>query len=196
MIHLARFLSAITNPLVLLFIAPYILLAMSGMGSLYALKWTLFSFFFVFLTGVFIFYEVKRGVFSDFDVSKREQRPLLFMVSTLLTSVYFVSLYIFNAPPILFATVFGIMVAILLISIINTKVKASIHVATNTAIILTFILVYEAPIYLLLLIPIIAWARIQIKRHTFRETIVGAVLGSSVTGIMYLLLKFGFHFTI
>lgn len=190
MISLARIISFLTNPIFVLFPIPYLLIYRFGYGHILAFKWTLFSFIFLFIAGVFVIYEVKNKTFSDMDVSKREQRPLLFAVTTGITVIYLVSLYILKAPAILFISVWGIMVGILLATIINTRIKASLHVCSITAVTLTLVRLYYLSPILLLIVPIVAWSRIKIKRHSVPEVITGFILGVILPAFMYVLLKY------
>lgn len=187
---LARVISFLTNPIFVLFPIPYLLVYRFGYGHILALKWTFFTFLFSLIGGIFVIYEVKNKVFSDMDVSKREQRPLLFTVSAGITIIYLVSLFIFRAPPVLFITVWGIMLGILLASVVNTKIKASIHVGAITSAIITVIMLYNLPFLLLLIIPVVGWARIKIKRHTVPEVFTGFFLGIALPILMYILLKY------
>lgn len=186
----ARIISFVTNPIFVLFPLPFLLVYRFGYGSLYAIKWTLFSFAFMFLAGVFVLYEVKHKVFSDMDVSRREQRPLLFVVIGGITVVYFISLILFRAPPVLFVTVWGAMLGIFLASLVNMRVKASLHVATITSVLITLVKLYDWSYLVFLIIPLIAWARIRIKRHTEKEVLIGGLLGVLLTLSMYILLKY------
>lgn len=187
---LARIISFITNPIFILFPIPYLLIFRFGYGHVLAIKWTLFSLIFLFLAGVFVIYEVKNKVFSDMDVSRREQRPLLFAVTTGITVIYMLSLSYFKAPFILFITVWGIMLGIVLATLINTRIKASLHVCSITAVCLTIVRLYYLSPLLLLIIPIVAWSRIKIKRHSVPEVIAGFILGVILTVFMYILLKY------
>ncbi len=196
MAQLARILSFITNPIFVLFPVPFLLIYRFGYEGTYAIKWTLFSFLFIVVAGVFVLYEVKHKVFSDMDVSKREQRPLLFAMIGIITVIYFISLFIFKAPPVLFITVLGVMLATLVATLINTRVKASLHVGTITAVLITMVKLYDWPIYVFVLIPIVAWARIKIKRHTEQEVLVGALFGIGLTLFMYILLKYVYNMSV
>lgn len=187
---LARIISFATNPIFILFPIPYLLVFRFGYGHVLAIKWSLFSLIFLIMSGIFVFIEVKNKVFSDMDVSKREQRFLLFAVISGITAIYFISLFVFRAPPILFITVWGIMFGIVLASVINTKIKASLHVSSLTSVLLTLIILYELPMILFLIIPIVAWARIEIRRHSVPEVISGFFLGILLPVLMYFLLKY------
>lgn len=130
-------------------------------------------------------FAVWRGIFSDLDVSKRQQRPLLFFVFFLLTVLYLTGLVYFDGPPVLFVAVGGILLSISCISLINRKIKASLHMATITAVLLTLGILYNISLITLVLLPILAWSRIKVKRHTLQETIVGMLCGAFVTAVMY-----------
>ena len=194
--RVARVISFVTNPIFILFPIPYLLIFRFGYGHLLAFKWTLFSLIFLVLAGIFVIYEVKNKVFSDMDVSKREQRPLLFAVIAGITAIYLISLFYLRAPLVLFVSVWGIMLGIVLATLINTRIKASLHVCSITAVCLTIVRLYYLPFLILLIIPIVAWSRIKIKRHSVPEVIAGFFLGIILTVFMYILLKYTNLFTI
>ena len=71
-------------------------------------------------------------------------------------------------------------------SIINNWIKASMHVATITSLIVALAIVYGGYFYLLLLvIPLMGYIRVRAKRHTVAETIAGGIFGSSLSLLMY-----------
>ncbi len=187
---LARFISFIFNPILLLIFVPLFLLYKVDNDLNYALTWTAYTFFFLLAMTLFIKYMVSRGVFTNMDVSKREQRPLLFGMSMVLTTFYLGGLFLLNGPRILIIITIGIMIGIILSSIINTRLKASMHVATISALIFALAIVYNGYYLLsLFLIPLVAWARLKIKRHTLPETVVGGLLGILLSLCIYGLVK-------
>lgn len=187
---LAHIISLLFNPVVLLFPVPYLLVVRETGNPVYALKWTIFSLFFLVIIGIFMGYAVRKGYFTDFDVSKREQRPLLFLFIFLICILYFLSLLYLQGPVVLFIILAGILCSVLVFSFLNTRIKASIHLATVSALIFSFSMLYsDVFLLLLILIPIVAWSRIHIKRHTFEETIVGTATGIVITFLFYVLFK-------
>lgn len=189
-LKLARLISFLTSPIFVIIPIPFFLVYQSTHNSLYALKWTFFSLGFLLLIGIFMLYSVRHKIFTDIDVSKREQRPLLFLFLTLVSAVYLACIYILKGPSVLYIGMLGILTAIFTIAIVNTRIKASIHVATITAVVLTLGLMYNLPAYFILAIPIIAWARIKTKRHTMQEAVTGAALGSLLILLMYIVVKY------
>lgn len=187
---LARFISFLFNPLNLLLIVPFFILLRLGETMNYALTWTAYTFLFLLAMTLFIRDRVKRGVFTNMDVSKREQRPLLFKAGFLFAIVYLAGLYYLNGPDILMVITVGVMIGIIISSIINTRLKASMHVATISALIFTTAIVFSGYYLLLLfLIPLVAWARLKINRHTLPETVVGGLLGVLLSLCVYALVK-------
>ena len=126
---LARIISFLTNPLFVFFPVPYFLMVRLGYDSLYALKWTVFTFMFHILAVLFVIYQIRRRVFSDIDVSRREQRPLLFGAVLIITLIYTLGLWLFNAPLILYAIVLGAVIGIISAYLINLIIKSSLHIS-------------------------------------------------------------------
>lgn len=184
----ARFLSFVLNPLFIIVVVPFFLIYRTTGDLFAAINWTMYTVLFLLLMGLFIIYMVRKGKFTDTDVSKREQRPMLFLVSMVLSVIYLSGLFLFDAPSILFIVTLGIILGILFASIINTWIKASMHTATIAALISALGIVYGGVYYfLLLLIPVVAYIRVKAKRHTIPETIAGAIFGISLSILMYLM---------
>lgn len=182
----AKAISFFLGPLFILLPVPYILVERVSQNYLYALKWTIFSYAFILSVAIFIIIGVLLGVFSNFDVSKREQRPLLFSFSAFAMFCYLLSLFILDGPKILLLALVAIVLGLIVIVVVNRWIKASIHLATATSVILFIGIVYKGYFFFLLsLIPLLAWARVKTKEHTPFETIIGVVLGVALTLIAY-----------
>ncbi len=179
MIKLAKFITFIFHPMVL--VAPAVFFIILGSGGDYylALLWSGITLVFELIVASYILLGIKKGFFSNFDVSKRKQRIYLFPFIILIGAVFFLSLLILNGPKVLLLAISYFIVALVIISLVNLKIKASIHVGSITAALISSIFFF-GPIFtpVLVLIPIMAWARIIEKRHTLREAIVGFILGT------------------
>ncbi|CAN5175994.1 hypothetical protein BH09PAT1_BH09PAT1_7410 [soil metagenome] len=194
LILLARFISFIFNPYFLLLPIPYLLVLRQTGDPEYSLKWTLFTLFFLGAVGLSVLVSVRKGYFTDLDISKREQRPLFFFLLIFFAIIYFIALFYFQGPLILFIALSGIFFSIVVFSFINTKIKASLHVASITGLILSFSLLYSgAFFFLLFLIPLIGWSRIKIHRHTRSEVLVGGLMGILIPLVMFLIFKVLLH---
>lgn len=191
MLHtIARVLSFILNPIFILIPIPFLLAYRQTYNIQVAFFWTIISFALLGVIGLFMLFSVWRGVFSDLDVSKQRQRPFLFLIAFLVTFLYWLLLFYFNGPKILLVAVLGILLSIVFITIVNRKIKASLHMATITAVLLTIGILYNVSIITLILLPILAWSRVYIKRHSVSETIVGMSSGAFVTAVMYVSMKY------
>jgi len=186
----AKAVSFFLGPVFVLLPIPYILVERITHDYFYALKWTVFSYAFILAVAIFIGIGVLVGLFSNFDVSKREQRPLLFVFSAFVMFCYLASLLILDGPKVLFLPLFAIVLGLIVIAIINRKIKASIHLTALTSVVLFSAIVYEGYYFMLLtLIPLLAWSRVKTKEHTPLETVTGTILGLVLTLIVYFVSK-------
>ena len=182
----AQAVSFLLGPIFILLPIPFILVERFSGSYYYALKWTIFSYAFILSVALFVVLGVMFGFFTNFNVSKREQRPLLFSFSAFVMFFYLISLFVLDAPKILFVALFAIVLGLVAIVVINRWVKASIHLATLTSVALFIGIIYKGPYFLLLfLIPLLAWSRVRVKGHTLTETAVGAILGALITIFVY-----------
>jgi len=187
MMILARAISFLSHPFLILLYSPYFLMEKFGANDISSLKWMLVSYFFLGLVMVFVIACVEFGIFSDFDITRRKQRPLFFLFLGLITLIYLMLLFIFNGPRVLLIVIGAAILGIIAIDIINSRIKASVHVATLSAFILSIGLIYKGPYLLLIfLIPIMGWSRVKTKKHTPLEATIGGVLGGTLTIIIYI----------
>lgn len=187
---LARAISFISNPIFIFMALPFFLVYKTTRDTVAAWIWTIYTLVFLTIFVLFVLVGVKKKFFSDIDVSNRKQRPILYFTGALLSMLYLFILFILQGPLILFITTFGIMLGILIASLINIKVKASVHVAAISGLITSLSIIYKGNyLLLLLLIPVIGWSRVKIKRHTVTEVFVGGILGSLLSLIMYYITK-------
>lgn len=187
---LARIISFISNPIFIFIFLPYFLVYKTVKDASAALNWTIYTLVFIFIFVMFVLIGVKKKFFSDIDVSKREQRPVLYFTGGALSILYLSILFLLQGPKILIITIFGIILGILVAGLINIKIKASVHVAAISGLLTSLSLIYKgySP-FLLLLIFIIGWSRVKIKRHTVPEVVIGGILGSLLSLVMYFTTK-------
>jgi hypothetical protein len=183
---IAKIISIIFNPFFILLPTPYLLVDRISNNDLLALKWALFTYVFMLVIGIFIVAGVSLGVFSDIDVSKREERPILFTFIGIVAFFYLLSLFVLNGPKILFIAVSATILGLIFFSIVNRKIKASIHVATISSVISSIAIIYGGIfLFAFSIIPIIAWSRVKTKKHTPIEAFTGGILGIILTIIVY-----------
>jgi membrane-associated phospholipid phosphatase len=118
----------------------------------------------------------------DIDIPERKDRnyPLLIVILS-----YFIGaavLYTINAPHITTVLMFSYFSNTLIVFFINLYWKISIHamgIAGPTA---ALIYVFgPAGAIFALIIPVVMWSRVYLKRHTAGQVITGALLGFTLT---------------
>jgi hypothetical protein len=68
---------------------------------------------------------------------------------------------------------------------LSLRVKASLHVAVLTGVVVGLLLVYgERYAWGLALIPVVAWARQVLKQHTLAEVVAGAVVSALIVVVL------------
>lgn len=175
---LANIIAYILHPVVLTIPAVFLIVFASTNNIEASGYWTFLSMLFTGVIAVFVLFGVKKGFFNNIDVSNRRQRVILYPFVILVVLLFAFFVFSQKGPISLFYASFLFIAALIIFDIVNTKIKASVHVAAVSSIVTGVIYQHGGLTYLLVfLIPIIAWARIEERRHTLKETIVGGSLG-------------------
>jgi hypothetical protein len=122
---------------------------------------------------------LRRGHVSDLDVQVRAERwrPLLGAVSGMVLSTAVFTLA--GAPAEMSAVCAALGLFTFLAFVITLRWKISMHSgAAAAAVTLIWLTGSTAAWPLTLGVPVIAWARVHLHRHTIAQTIAGALLGS------------------
>lgn len=135
--------------------------------------------------------ELRRGAISDWHVSRREERlqPVPILLSLLATGVPLIVLYVWDGPRYLFAASFAGFALVLFNLLVTVRWKISQHVS-SVALGATLITAVHgmAAAPLLLLIPLVGWARVKVGAHTVLQVVAGGVTGAAITlGAIWLL---------
>lgn len=182
--RLALFLSLLFHPVLFFFLMPFFVIYRQTNDPLYALKWELFSLLYIF-TGLFLFLVGrKKGYFSDFDLTKRKERNLFYVIVLILALLYLgASLFFKGIFFSLSIVTLGIVMGILVFEVVNYYVKASVHMGIVSAWVVSMGLLYGITVFLSLvwIIPSVAWSRYVLKRHTAEELMIGFLLGVLIT---------------
>ena len=128
--------------------------------------------------------ELRRGGISDWHISRREERlQIIPVLSTLAgAALPLPIMYFLHGPRPLFVAYASILLLILFNLAITMVWKISQHVAAiaaSTTLISVILGISAAPA--LLLIPLVAWARVKVGAHTVMQTIAGGVTGIVIT---------------
>jgi hypothetical protein len=118
---------------------------------------------------------VRRGVWSDFDVSRRDQRSGLYWVGIPLIVI---AAFLIDAPPSFRRGMFTVAALLLVALAGNRFLKTSLHMLLGAycAVILARVYPWSAAAMVPLLIAL-AWSRWRLERHTPAEIATGLLLG-------------------
>lgn len=127
-----------------------------------------------------IYWNVKKGNYSNMDVSNRRQRNSLYIIIDILIAVYLLVYFLMNDR--IDFTMFFLLILLILMQISNLFIKSSMHTSLNIfAAALFFSLSPMVGFIWLIIAIIVGITRIILKRHTPKEVIMGAFLGSLVS---------------
>lgn len=189
----AEIVSFIFHPVVFFLLMPFLVVYRYTDNHVTALRWEIFSASFVATAIAIVLIGRKKGIFSDCDLSKREERFEFYTFILFFSAIYIASSLLlrgFVFPMTLIAI--GITFGIVLFDILNRYIKASNHVAVVTAFVTTVWLFYgNLPFFLVSwIVPLLFWARLDLQKHTKQEAIVGGILGIAITLLTFVFGKF------
>jgi membrane-associated phospholipid phosphatase len=143
----------------------------------------------VLLPAAYIVYLFKRGLVTDLHMRRRSERirPTAFHIVCLLL-VTIALLLAPDAPRMLrFLALLQTLQALLFLAI-TLSWKISAHAGTAALVATLTLLLYGPTLWpILFLVPLIAWSRVRLGRHTVAQTVAGAVLGMITTAATYIL---------
>ena len=133
---------------------------------------------------------VRRRRFSDHHVSVREQRPIVLLVGIVSVLVGVVLLVLLGAPRELVALVGAMAVGLMSSMAVTLFWKISVHAAVTAGAVVVLVVVFGPPLLLLgLVVALVAWARVAIGDHTPAQAVAGIILGATVAGTAFPLLR-------
>lgn len=180
--HFSKVVGVILHPVVLSLIGVFIIVYKSKVSIEDAIFWTFLSGLFSLIIGIFVIVGVRKGFFNNLDVSNQKQRIILYPFVILVVILFGLLVYFVNGPSVLIQASIIFSASLMLLDLINSKIKASVHVASVSALSTGLIALYGLyfiPVFLL--VPFSAYARIKGKRHTLKEAVVGALCGVILT---------------
>ena len=187
--RIANLISNILNPF-LVSLVVIMLLSFSSASSLRdAIKWSLISMALSVLP-VFLFtvYLVRHNRLDSILTNIREQRTKVYALAAILAGIGCITLLSLNAPIILFVSFVAGFSAVVVFMCINLWWKISLHTAfvaaTVTVLVIIFGLMSAASI---VLIPLVAWAKIELEHHSPAQVVTGALLAISIVVVVFYL---------
>ncbi len=127
---------------------------------------------------------LKKGIISDVDITRREQRPRFFSVLAALMLVGSAAGYVYGNP-LFFWLQLTVLATIMIMVVITLFWKISGHTMVNSLGIFFLNYFFAGKFWWLyfLLLPV-AWSRWHLKKHSPLQLLAGAVLGLAVPLVM------------
>jgi membrane-associated phospholipid phosphatase len=186
---IAKITTNILNPFLLSFIVFVLLAVESTATAAEALQWALICLALsVFPVFTVVIYLVCRKKLDGIFINTRRQRNSVYILASGFAVIGCVVLALLGAPELLLATFVSGLAAIILYMIINLFWKISLHTAFMSASVVILIIVYGGiAAWTVVLVPLVAWARIAMKLHTRAQVTVGALLSFAVVIVVFVL---------
>ena len=158
----------------------------STSSTLDALKWALISLALsvlpVFLV---IVYLVRNGRLDAIFTNVREQRTKIYLLVGLCASVNWIILIYLGAPSILVAAFAGGFSMAVIFMCINLWWKISLHTALVAASVTVMVMLYGwIAAVTVALVPLTAWARIELNYHSLAQVATGALLATLIVVVV------------
>jgi len=136
---------------------------------------------------IYIMYLVRKGIVTDFHLNVRQERTQPFLIMAINTAVVFLVMLLAGAPELILIVIAAAVLQLSCMLLITLRWKISGHCTAATGlVVLALALFGEDLLPLTLIIPIIAWSRVRLNRHSFAQTVGGIFLGAiTVTSLLY-----------
>ena len=178
----ARVISEIFNGFVTMILTPFLAIFVSSLSLSLKIVYSI-----AYLLATILPYLIlkKLGRASDYEFTKREERPPYFITLSLLFGILFLLLRRHGIE-----TLTNVSLALFVIASVVTIVtffwKISGHMTYSTLLFITLGYLFS-PYFLLLFLfsPFIAWSRIQLKKHTLGQVFAGTLVTAGICILIY-----------
>lgn len=149
-----------------------------------AIRWVMAGTIFAsILPFLYLLRKVRRGTVTDRNVRIRVQRPPVILAFLTGGLAALAVLARFGAPREMLAMVGAGVVSNVVALAITLFWKISIHTGVVAGVVTVFTLVFgPRALVLVPLVPLVGWARVELRDHTAAQVIGGALVGTVVSG--------------
>jgi membrane-associated phospholipid phosphatase len=175
----ARWISRVSCPPVLAVIGT---LAVAAEVGNIAWMWALFMIALsIVVPALYVLWLTRHGKVTDFDIYLRQQRFWPYVVGIACSAIAWLVMAIGRAPH-LFILLSGASVGQeVVMFLVNQRWKISAHASSTASFAVLIWRILGAPATpVLLIIPLVAWSRVRLGRHTKGQVVAGSLLGASI----------------
>lgn len=187
--RLAKLVSDLINPPLVAVLGVFLIAAV--LGTREAWVWALiFVFTAIIVPTLYVVWMLRVGKIESFHMPNRESRIPLYLLMITSNLVVVIAMFFGKAPFYLMA--FGMvgLVQSILLFLVNLYWKISGHTTAISGLSVFMVFIFgTAALPALLMIPLVAWARIHTQSHSLWQTVAGTLTGSSFISAMLFLLS-------
>lgn len=185
--RIANLISNILNPFLVSLVLILLLSFEATSSILDALRWSLIlialSILPVYLA---IIYLVRSGRLDSVFTNVRRQRLKIYLLAGGWAAVGCVVLLYLKAPPRLMAASVAGLSTVVIFMCINLWWKISLHTAFIAASVTLLVILYGwVAVVAIVLIPLMFWARMELKRHSLAQVVAGALLSTLIVAVVF-----------
>ena len=193
--RIASLTSDILNPFLVNLVLILLISFKSTSSALDAVKWSLISIAASSLpVFLIIVYLVRSGRLDAIFTNIRGQRTKIYLLASACIGIGYVILHYLGAPLMLVAIFVAGFSGVIIFMCINLFWKISLHTAFITASVIVLIILYGSiAAVTVVLIPLVGWAKVELKHHSLAQAATGALLAALIVIVVFYL--FGFWFS-
>ncbi|HLH63612.1 MAG TPA: phosphatase PAP2 family protein [Ktedonobacteraceae bacterium] len=177
-VRFARIVSTVLTPVSVSL--PFVLLVAfyHARNQLAALIYALITLFFLSVGPlIYVVIGVRTGKLSDFDVSRRSERAGPFLFGIISTSIGLLVLSLLHGPRDLQTALILTTISAVILMVTTLWWKISIHASTMAGAATMLTVLYGlALLPLFLLLVLVSWSRVVLRRHTVAQVVAGSLL--------------------
>lgn len=146
-----------------------------------AIFWAvLYAIFVSLLPIVYVAFNVWRGKISDIHMKNRRERIRPLLVSILCTAIVWYLLKVLGAPRAFPLLALMSLIQITIIALITLGWQISMHMMSIAGAVVAMGIIFNISLGLMMipLVPLVAAARLSLKRHTPAQVIAGTIIGA------------------
>jgi len=133
-------------------------------------------------------YLIRNERLDDLFIGVRNQRTKIYLLASVCALVGCIILLYLGAPLMLVATFVAGLSAIVIFMCINLLWKISLHTALIAASVTVLLILYGSiAAVTAVLLPLIAWARIELEHHSLAQVTTGALLAALIVVVVFYL---------
>jgi membrane-associated phospholipid phosphatase len=185
--QIARLISNILNPFIISLITIILLVWYTTSSLASAFKWAAIALgLSVIPVFCFMVYQVRHNKLDTFFPEGQGQRKIIYVIASALAAIGCVVMWYFDAPRLLTFSFIAGLAAVVIFMGINLYWKISLHTAfiSAAAVVLTLVFGVKAA-WVFVLLPLVAFSRLELKLHTPAQVITGALLAAAIVTLVF-----------